>query len=202
MKGQPQIIKVVFDNDVETTGDGKIQTIHMRIKFWHLACLGLVIISIFISSCAMPRTYGRPFHSSIKPIYPEMNPGFVSRYRTITNLSPELKWKDIRKDLKKDSLTFDVCIFETPYRSTEDINKKNSQFQSSWGIPVYSTNNLATNFHQVAIKLKPDTYYNWSVRVRDGENVREWSYFNQEVVVMAVQTVYENIPFGFKTPPQ
>lgn len=172
----------------------------MRIKIWFIACLTLVISSIFISGCAMPRTYGRPFQSSIKPIYPKMNPGLVSRYQTITNLSPELKWKDNRKDLKKVGLTFDVCIFETPYRSIEDIKEKNYQMQSSWGIPVYSTNNLATNFHQVAIKLKPNTYYNWAVRTRDGEEVSEWSFFNQEIVIFTAQFLYENIPFGFKTP--
>ena len=174
----------------------------MRIKIWHLAFLGLVISSVFISGCAMPRTYGRSFQSSIKPIYPEMNPGFVSRYQTITNHSPEWKWKDNRKDLKKDGLTFDVCIFETPYRSIEDIKKKNYQTQTSWGIPVYSTNNLATNFHQGAIKLKPDTYYNWAVRIRDGESVSEWSFFNQEIWIFSVELIYNNIPFGFKTPAQ
>ena len=173
----------------------------MRIKICHLAFLGLVISSVFISSCALPRTYGRSLQSSIKPIYPEMNPGFASRYQTITNLSPELKWKDIRKDLKKDGLTFDVCILEAPYRSDKDIKGISGQ-NESWGIPIYSTNNLSTNFHQVAIKLKPDTYYNWAVRIRDGENVEKWSYFNQDIFILSVQIIHINIPFGFKTPAQ
>lgn len=127
-----------------------------------------------------------------------MNYGFVDRYRTIDKLMPELKWKD----LKKTNETYDVCVWETPYRSTEDIEKKAEQGQTSWGIPVYSTNNIATNCFQIPIRLKPDTYYNWSVRIRDGEKVGRWSSFSQSKAVLSVMTEYDNTPFGFKTPAQ
>ena len=127
-----------------------------------------------------------------------MNYGFVSRYRTIETLTPELKWKD----LKKPNQTYDVCIWETPYRSMKDIERKDDQFQTSWGITVYSTNNIATNYHQIALRLKPDTYYNWSVRIRDGEKAGDWSSFIQQRAVFSAIYTRSGVPFGFKTPAQ
>jgi len=127
-----------------------------------------------------------------------MNYGFAARYQTIDTLSPELKWKD----LKKANQTYDVCLWETPYRSIEDIKRKADQAQANWGIPVYSTNNIATNYFQIPIRLKPDTYYNWSVRIRDGEKVDDWSSFTQQKAVFSAVYTYSDVPFGFKTPAQ
>jgi hypothetical protein len=173
----------------------------MKIKIYHLAYLGLAVLPIFISGCEMPRSYGTslfgiPIHACISPIYPAMGYGYVYRYLTIDTLTPELKWRD----LKKRGQTYDVAIWETPYRSIEDVDKKADQLQSSWGELIFYTNNIPTNFYQITIPLKPDTYYNWSVRIRDGEKVKSWSSFNQaedEVVTMVVR---DNNPFGFKTP--
>lgn len=127
-----------------------------------------------------------------------MNNGFVHRYRTIDTFSPELKWAEVRRTNE----TYDVCIWETPYRSIEDIKKKADQGETSWGIPVFSTNNIATNWFQIPIRLKPDTYYNWSVRFRDGDQVANWSAFDQTKAVGSVMTEYKNTPYGFKTPAQ
>ncbi len=171
----------------------------MKIKICYLASLCLLISSFFFSGCfETQRIYGTTYHAGIAPIYPAMNSGFVDRYQTIDTLTPELKWKD----LKKTNETYDVCILETPYRSIEDIKKKEDQGQTSWGISIYETNNIATNFHRVAIRLKPDTYYNWSVRIRDGEKVGKWSSFDQDRIELSVIETRRGVPFGFKTPPQ
>jgi hypothetical protein len=173
----------------------------MKIKIRHLAYLGLVISSVFFSGCyELPRTYRGLYwlHAGISPIYPAMNYGFFNRYRMIDTLTPELKWKD----LKQTNQTYDVCILETPYRSIEDIQKKADQGETSWGIPVYSTNNIPTNYFQIPIRLKPNTYYNWSVRIRDGEKVGDWSSFIQQKTVFSVIETHSDVPFGFKTPAQ
>jgi hypothetical protein len=171
----------------------------MKIKICYLISLGLAIASVFLSGCyEMPRSYGTMFHAGISPIYPAMNYGFENRYQTIDTFMPELKWKD----LKKTNETYDVCIWETPYRSIEDIKRKEKQFQSSWGIPIYYTNNIPTNYQKITLRLKPDTYYNWSVRIRNGEKVEKWSSFGQAKAVLSVMEAYSDFPFGFKTPPQ
>jgi len=173
-------------------------TLDMKIKIGYLTSLGLVISLFFFSGCyELPRNYGTVFHAGISPIYPAMNYGFVSRFQTIVTHTPELKWRD----LKTTNQTYDVCIWETPYRSIDDIKRKEAQFQSSWGIPVYSTNNIATNYFQIPLRLKPDTYYNWSVRVRDGEKVGNWSSFAQGRAELSVIETRSGVPFGFKTPP-
>jgi len=178
----------------------------MKVKNCHLACIGLVISLIFISGCEFPRSYDT-FHVAgstpvrdhgISPIYPAMNYGYANRYKAIDTLMPELKWKD----LKTTNQTYEVCIWEAPYRSIEDVKKKADQFQASWGISVYYTNNIATNFHQITLRLKPDTYYNWSVRIHDGKKVGNWSSFSQQEAVLSVIYDRDNTPFGFKTPVQ
>lgn len=158
----------------------------------------LVAFLVLLCGCNTPRIYNSWYSTGIKPVYPQMNYGFFDRYQTIGTLSPELKWTG----LKKTNETYEVCIWETAYRSVEDIKRKANQLKTSWGIPVFSTNNIATNFFQVPISLKPDTYYDWSVRIYDGEKVRKWSSFSQDKVVLSVITSYKNTPFGFKTPAQ
>lgn len=176
----------------------------MQIKI--LNCIVFAVSTIFISGCDSPRSYdtlhvvgSTPIrHHGISPIYPAMNNGFIDRYQTTDTLTPELKWKD----LKTTNQTYDVCIWETPYRSIKDIQRKEAQFESSWGISAYYTNNINTNFHRIAIPLKPDTYYNWSVRIRDGEKVENWSAFRQDKVEFWGVFERYNLPFGFKTPVQ
>jgi hypothetical protein len=171
----------------------------MKIK---ICCLTILSFSAFLfSGCYMPRTYtpeNRWGFKGISPIYPVMNYGYIDRYRTIDTLSPDLKWKDI----KKPNETYDVGVWETPYRSIDDIKKKADQAGTSWGIFIYGTNNISTNYFQLPIRLQPNTYYNWSVRTRDGESVKRWGSFSQEKVVGSLQIIYNNTPFGFKTPPQ
>jgi len=172
---------------------------NMKNKTRILTCLGLAILSAFISGCIqMPRNYGTIWHANISPIYPPMNYSFYDRYQTINTLKPQLKWKDV----KKANQTYDLCIWETSYKSVEDIKQKAVEKSASWGRPVYTTNNIADNFHQVTLQLKPDTYYNWSVRIRDGEKFSPWSSFTQvEGAIGATITRSQN-PFGFKTPAQ
>jgi len=179
----------------------------MKFKMYYLAYLCLLISWTLLSGCLQfPRSYDT-FHlvgstpvrdHGISPIYPAMNYGFVERYRTIDTLTPELKWKDV----KTVNQTYDVCIWETPYRSIKDVERKADQVHSSWGTVVFSTNNIPTNSCQITFKLKPDTYYNWSVRIQDGEKERRWSSFTQQTSVLNVTTTYSDEPFGFKTPMQ
>ena len=168
----------------------------MKIKMCYLTILGFS--ALLFSGCVMPRTYNFWGVGGLSPIYPAMNYDYINRYRTIETLSPDLKWKDI----KKPNQTYDLGVWETAYRSVDDIKKKAAQADTSWGIFIYGTNNISTNYFQIPIRLKPNTYYNWSVRIRDGEKVERWSSFSQEKVIGSAQIIYNNNPFGFKTPPQ
>lgn len=159
----------------------------------------LVALLVISGGCIeMPRNYGTIWQPNISPVYPTMNYSYENRYKTIDSLQPELKWNGVIKT----NQTYEVCIWETPYRSAKDVKAKAAQKQANWGVSIYFTNNISGNFHQVALQLKPDTYYNWSVRIRDGEKVSAWGTFSQiESDVFTVKDRYNN-PFGFKTPSQ
>jgi hypothetical protein len=171
---------------------------NMKIRISCLISLGLAISSVLFIGCAAPRTYNFWGIGGLSPIYPGMNYGYMSRYRTINTLSPELKWKDE----KKPDQAYDIGIWETPYRSIDDVKRKAAQIDSSWGIFVYETNSIPTNYFQLPMSLKPNTYYNWSVRLRKDDKVGRWSSFSQEIVYGELQIVHDNTPFGFKTPAQ
>jgi hypothetical protein len=168
----------------------------MKIKISRLTILGFS--ALFFIGCVSPRSYNFWGIGGLYPINPGMNYGYFDRYRTIDTLSPELKWHDV----KKPNQTYDVGIWETPYRSIDDIKKKAGQADTSWGIFIYQTNNIPTNYFQLPISLKPDTYYNWSVRVREGNKVSRWSSFSQDVDYASVIIAHNDTPFGFKTPTQ
>jgi hypothetical protein len=168
----------------------------VKIRIGHIASFGLVILFTLVNGCEFPRTYGTFFRAGISPISPAMGYSLDNRYKPIDTLSPELKWRD----LKKPNQTYEVGVWETPYRSLEDVKKKDDQFEFSWGALVYSTNNIGTNYHQMAITLKPDTYYNWSVRIREGDRGSAWSTFEQQKAVLSVITTHSGVPFAFKTP--
>lgn len=178
------------------TAIGRSSARPMKMRISRLIIPGFLAL-LFIG-CAAPRSYNFWGVGGLYPINPGMNYGYFSRYRTIDTLSPELKWHDV----KKPNETYDVGIWETPYRSIDDIKKKANQVDTSWGILVYWTNNIPTNCYQLPIRLEPNTYYNWSVRVHDGEKVKRWSSFSQEIVYGELQEAHNNTPFGFKTPPQ
>lgn len=174
----------------------------MKTEIRHLACLGLVTSLILALGCiSQPRYYGGLFtHAGnlsdpdLYPLYPIMNYSFGSRYETINTLNPELKWSDKRKP----NQTYDLCLWETSYNSVKDVDFSNGQ---SWGTPVYSVNNISENVHQVTLPLKPDTLYNWSVRLREGSTVGAWGAFRQDIMVcFAFHETHYNCPFGFKTP--
>lgn len=171
----------------------------MKTRFCISMYLAFAFLLLSTSGCVQwPRTYSTMFHRGISPINPAMGYSYENRYQTIDTLNPELKWKD----LKKTNETYEVCIWETPYKSSADVKRKESQVNTSWGTPIYSATNIVENFHQVTSPLKPATYYNWSVRIRNGEKVSAWSSFSQERSVFNVIMTYDNNPFCFKTPAQ
>src|ERR1041385_5367217 len=141
-------------------------------KTRYLACFGLLVLSLLLSGCYLGNPgYTRP---GVYPIYPKMNKGLINRYQTIDTLSPELKWLNPKQTTNQ---IYELGIWETSYRSVEDIKRKKGQLESSWGTPVYYTNNIAGTNHQVAIRLKPNTYYNWSVHVMNDKKIQRWSSY-------------------------
>lgn len=157
---------------------------------------GAFVISVFLFGCGSPKAQKKP--TGISPIYPAINNTFANRYQTIETLSPEFRWKD----LKETNQTYDLAIWELPYRSEEDFKSKLRQIKSSWGNLIFITNNIATNTYQLPSPLKPNTYYNWSVRICEGDQVRGWNCYTTKEVGFydEVVHVHEHVPFSFKTP--
>ena len=166
---------------------------YMKTKIVYPIYLGLILLSVLISGCfSMPRSYGTIWQRNIAPLYPTMNYSYANRYRTIEDLKPELKWTDI----KKTNQTYDLCIWSC------DATHKTIPWYggtSDWGTPIYSANNIAENFHQVKYRLEPNTYYNWSVRIRESGILSPWSSFKQVKSDIVYVEHVENVPFGFKT---
>lgn len=156
----------------------------------------LLILALFLTGCLGRRAYTV---LGIRPIYPAMNHSLDDRYQTIDTLSPNLIWQTP----KLTNQIYELCIWETPYRSAEDVKRKDAQLEGSWGTPIYYTNNIAGTNHQVAIRLKPNAYYNWAVHIQNNPKVKRWSaYSEQEWILWQPGLDHRNIPFGFKTPPQ
>ena len=162
----------------------------------------LVALPSLIGCIPMPRVYsdsssnrdGDLSDPGISPLYPAMNNGFKNRFQTIDSLKPELKWTD----KKKSNQTYEVCIWENPFQSPQD----DSRGAIDWGTQVYSADNITNNFHQVANSLKPNTYYNWSVRINEDGLNGNWSAYGQTVIVLGAGNIgYSHYPFCFKTPP-
>jgi hypothetical protein len=174
-----------------------------------LSYVGAVLAAVLFTGCtySMPRRY-----VGAEPIAPAMGYSYEDRFPPVDSLQPELKWKDI----KKPNQTYDVSIWESPgARVAQNVGtepKLGSEYlipyqpagASSWGRPVYYADNIAVNYHRVTKPLKPDRTYSWSVRAHEGNQVTNWSYFNQhttkEAVVVSEMNLYKNVPFGFKTP--
>ncbi len=169
----------------------------MKTKTRHLASPGLVLFSVLIAGCySMPRSYGTIWHANIEPIYPAMNYSFANRYQTIDTLKPELKWTDI----KKPNQTYDLCVWQDRSGASSESAPFFTATSVSWGTPIYTVTNISANFHQVTRRLQPNTYYNWAVRIREGEKVKAWSAFTQVESKVGGSENHRNYPFGFKTP--
>lgn len=126
----------------------------------------------------------------IKPVYPEVgNP--KSNPDKVESLQPVLEWEPS----KYTEASFDLIVLE--------VLKDESFWEGtkrSIGDTVYYKEDLKGTSHKIEVELKPDTEYYWSVRIRRGDEVSDWSRYNYEVFLLLSYTKISNSLFRFKTP--
>jgi len=111
---------------------------------------------------------------------------------TVDSLQPEFKWQAAQG---KDN-TYDFAIWEQEKRDSTDAYNT----QRTWGTLYYYVENLKENYHKIKNPLKPNEKYFWSVRVRRGDSVGNWSTQSGLIIHMGGQRSWSNYPYDFKTP--
>lgn len=149
------------------------------------------VLLVSIAGCiAVPKFQG------LSPISPSTgNPSFTT---TVESLQPDLSWE---KDSTADA-TYDLIIWRAVgerFSFNEAMGKKDSS-RMVQGAKVYYVEGLKETTHKLAATLDPDTYYFWSVRVRRGDKVGDWSFYNYDMVTSGGSYTMRNSPYRFKTP--
>ncbi len=115
----------------------------------------------------------------VTPIAPEA--GF---FPVVESLQPTFRWEPVADS----NARYDFVIFE-------------SYDYPVVGRKVYYREGLQEPEHTLEVSLQPDRKYYWSVRVRHGEHVSEWSRFDFHRPGAYGSQIYEEFPlFRFETP--
>ncbi len=123
------------------------------------------------------------FHG-VTVISPEV--GHPYRPREVDNLQPTLQWKSPSQGDE----TYDVVIFEV-----------NTNTGSPYmGKMIYHREGIKETYHKVEEPLEPDKGYYWSVRVRQGDKISEWSHYDYHLYILIAYVRGKNLLFYFKTP--
>ena len=129
-------------------------------------------------------------YQGVEPLEPA---GATTGYPSVDTLTPLLKWKPSSKA----GITYDVAIYDSLTATVEAMGAPRMR-----GALVAYAEGLHEPQYQLTEPLKPGRKYEWSVRLRDGENVSTWSrssYFAFFIVGWASGTGQW---FGFSTPEQ
>jgi len=124
----------------------------------------------------------------IEPLQP---PGTAKSFVTVANLTPLLEWKPSSKA----GFTYDVAVYESLSLAGDVPGAQRIR-----GARVAYSEGLREPRFQLSTPLAPNTKYEWSVRLREGENVSTWtttSYFSFFVVGWVAGSGQW---FGFTTP--
>jgi len=106
------------------------------------------------------------FHG-LKPLDPRVGrPGY---YPNARSLQPVLRWE---ASPSSPAATYDLIIYRA-----ENAGKR-VRATGTPGEQVYYREGLEQTWHKVEIPLAPDTKYLWTVRVREGQHVGEWSSYD------------------------
>lgn len=134
--------------------------------------------------------YGCTSFSLIKPVYPPVgNPN--KDPDEVESLQPTLQWE------ASDSpdATYDLIVFEG--------SKEESFWEGtkrSIGDTVCYKENLKETSYTFDKKLKPDTEYYWSIRIRRPGFISNWSTYDWDMFLVLSYVRVSNSLFRFKTP--
>jgi hypothetical protein len=134
--------------------------------------LALVAGLCLASGCAGVR--------GLRPIYPAVD-------ETVNTLRPTLRWEPTTEQ----DATYDLAIVQ---QTSEDTFHKEGEAYA------YYVQGLAAPEHQLSRPLEPGVVYLWSIRVRRGKDVTDWSrYAQKKTYVLWTTTTFQ--PFWFRTSP-
>lgn len=125
----------------------------------------------------------------VKPIAPAVgNPAFPS---VVDSLQPIFRWEPAPYA----NATYDFIIYE-------DIKEESlwEGTKHAVGREIYYREGLKAPEHRLEQPLQPDSEYYWSVRLRRGDQVSNWSQYNYTVFLGTAYIRESNRPFAFKTP--
>jgi hypothetical protein len=123
-------------------------------------------------------------YPTVKPGSPALSVGFgVGR---VDSLTPKLEWKQSQED----KVSYDLVVYEAI---------KEEGYGTGAPVPgprVYYRKGITETSHRIEARLKPNTQYFWSIRIRKGEQVSRWSTYDYNDFMQRQR----NAPFTFKTP--
>lgn len=126
--------------------------------------------------------------SGIKPYYPKVgDPNYPTK---VDSLQPTFKWKS-----SPGAEAYDFIIYECIV--TKDIWETTMR---TVGREVYYREGLKETQHSIEEPLKPKCEYYWSVRIRQGQKVSDWSLYNYYLYMGVADVSGNNLPFSFQTP--
>jgi len=129
--------------------------------------------------------------TNLQGVEPVQPPDTASSFVTVTSLTPLLAWKPSSKK----ELTYDVAVYESLSLAGDMPGAQRIR-----GTRVAYAEGLREPRYQLSTPLAPNTKYEWSVRLRQGENVSTWSttgYFAFFVIGWATGSGQW---FGIETP--
>jgi hypothetical protein len=153
----------------------------MTMKPIHLKRLSVFVLGLLgLTACTT-------FHS-VEPIYPKVegprNLPFVE------SLQPTLKWKP-----SPEAESYDLIVYKPEQTKAFGENKERNRLMK-----IYYRERLTDTAHKLEEPLKPDAEYYWSVRIRSGEKVSDWSRYDHRLFLVLAWSFTTDALFGFKTP--
>lgn len=159
-------------------------------KFAGIAAIAFCTVA---AGCvSLPKSYS----SRERPEYPKLGSSVTNFYQVIDTLQPVLRWKDVRTE----GQTYDFALWETRSQTPDKSITGTPLKHRKWGKQIYYAQGISRNYYRIPKPLKPDTVYHWSVRIRTGNEVSEWTTFNQAALSPVGLGYAYQFPFGFITP--
>lgn len=146
-----------------------------------IGLLGLTACTTFHGVTAVSPKTGHPFFPT-----------------KVGNLQPILQWESSSQGDE----TYDVIIFEVLVRDAKRdiISGEPRLAYGTTGKMVYYRERIKETYHKLEDPLEPSTHYYWSVRVRKGDEVSEWSRYDYHLEILVAYVHAYNQWFYFKTP--
>ena len=125
----------------------------------------------------------------LNPVYPAVgNPNYP---KMVDSLQPTFCWESSPEP----GVIYDLIVYEGIKEESFWKGTKRAV-----GREVYYREGLKATEHKIEESLMPGTEYYWSLRIRRGQKVSDWSVYDYFLFLGSGYVNKNNYPFGFKTP--